>query len=163
MKELDALILSLPTRDSTVRMRVWRALKESGCAVLRDGLYVLPSGSAGAAVLAEMESEVKSVGGFAMTAELRLAKDEYRAQLGKLFDRGEDYGTLVAAVGEAQLSLKRLGLRKARTTMQRLQRSFDRLVQIDFFPGQAKRQAADALSALERTFREMYSPGEPHP
>ena len=163
MKELDALILSLPTHGSTVRMRVWRALKESGCAVLRDGVYVLPSGSAGAAVLAEMESEVKSAGGFAMTAELRLAKDEYLAQLGKLFDRGEEYGTLVAAVRDAQLSLKRLGLRKARTTMQRLRRSFDRLVQIDFFPGQAKRQAADALAALERTFRETYSSGEPHP
>jgi hypothetical protein len=162
MKAFDALILSLPTRDSTVRMRVWRALKESGCAVLRDGVYVLPAGSAGAPVLAEMESEVKSAGGFAVTAELRIAKDEYRAQFGKLFDRGADYGTLVAAVREAQLSLQRLGLRKARSTVQRLQRSFDRLAQIDFFPGQAKRQAADALSGLERTFREMYSSGEPH-
>jgi hypothetical protein len=56
MQGLDTLILSLPTRDSTVRMRVWRALKESGCAMLRDGVYVLPTGSARAAVLAEMES-----------------------------------------------------------------------------------------------------------
>ena len=39
----DSLILSLPTRNSTMRMRVWRALKETGCGVLRDGLYVLPS------------------------------------------------------------------------------------------------------------------------
>ena len=106
MKGLDALILSLPTRDSTVRMRVWRALKESGCAVLRDGVYVLPSGSPGGAVLAAMESEVKSVGGFAMTAELRLAKDEHAAQVGRLFDRGEEYGALVAAVRDAQTSLK---------------------------------------------------------
>jgi hypothetical protein len=160
--ELDALILSLPTRDSTVRMRVWRALKESGCGVLRDGVYVLPSGSPGAAVLAEMEAEVKSVGGFALTAGLRLAKDEHVAQLDRLFDRGDEYGALVAAVRDAQASLKRLGLRKARTAVQRLQRAFDRLTQIDFFPGQAKRQAADALAALERSFRETYSSGEPH-
>jgi hypothetical protein len=162
MTGLDTLILSLPTRDSTVRMRVWRALKESGCAVLRDGVYVLPTGSARAAVLAEMESEVKSVGGFAMTAELRLAKDEHRAQLRKLFDRSAEYGSLVAAIGEARLSLRRLGRRKAQTTRQRLQRSFDRLAEIDFFPGQAKRQAEDALSGLGRDFQQAYSSGEPH-
>ena len=161
MQGLDTLILSLPTRDSTVRMRVWRALKESGCAVLRDGVYVLPAGSARAAVLAEMESEVKSVGGFAMTVELRLAKDEHRARLRKLFDRSEEYGTLVAAISEARSSLRRLGRRKAQTTLQRLQRSFERLAEIDFFPGQAKRQAEDALSGLARDFQRAYSSGEP--
>ncbi len=163
MKGLDTLILSLPTRDSTVRMRVWRALKESGCAVLRDGVYVLPVGSARAAVLAEMESEVRSAGGFAMTAELRLAKDEHRARLRQLFDRSAEYGALVAAIGEARPSLRRLGRRKAQTALQRLQRSFDRLAEIDFFPGQAKRQAGDALSGLARDFRQAYSSGEPQP
>jgi hypothetical protein len=37
MQTFDALVLSLPTRDSTLRMRAWRALKEAGCGVLRDG------------------------------------------------------------------------------------------------------------------------------
>jgi hypothetical protein len=161
MISLNALILSLPTRNSTIRMRVWRALKESGCAVLRDGVYVLPSGSGGVTVLAQMESEIKSGGGFAMTAELRFAKDEHRAQLRDLFDRSEDYGSLVEAIRDAQRSLRRLGPRKAKTAVQRLQRSFDRLAQIDFFPGQAKGQAADALSRLDRELQEVSSLGEP--
>jgi hypothetical protein len=161
MKALDALILSLPARNSTIRMRVWRALKESGCAVLRDGVYVLPAGSTRAKVLAQMEGEVKSVGGFAMTAELRLGKDEHLAQLRKLFDRSQDYGTLVKTIRAAQISLQRLGPRKAQTAVQRLQRSFDRLVQIDFFPGQAKRQAADALDALKRELQQGDAFGEP--
>ena len=38
----QTLVLSLPTRNSTLRMRVWRALKECGAAVLRDGVYLLP-------------------------------------------------------------------------------------------------------------------------
>jgi hypothetical protein len=160
MTTLDALILSLPTRNSTARMRIWRALKESGCAVLRDGVYVLPSGSARSAVLAQMESAIKSVGGFAMTAELQLG-DEHRVQLRKLFDRSEEYGTLVVEIGKAQLSLQRLGARKAQTAVQRLQRSLDRLAQIDFFPGQAKRQATDALSDLKRDLQQTYSSGEP--
>lgn len=160
MTALNALILSLPTRNSTLRMRVWRALKEAGCAVLRDGVYVLPSGSARVAVLARMESEVRSVGGFAMTVELRLAKDRL-AELRRLFDRSAEYGALVATIRKAQASLQRAGERKAQTTMQRLQRSFDRLAQIDFFPGQAKRQAAHALSGLQRDLQQAYALGEP--
>jgi hypothetical protein len=155
------LIVSLPTRNSTLRMRMWRALKECGCAVLRDGVYVLPSGSARTGVLAQMEAEVKAVGGFAMTAELRLMKDADAAQVRKLFDRSTDYGALVARVRQAQLSLPRLGSRKAHTAMQRLQRSFDRLSRIDFFPGQAKRQAADALSGATRALEQANACDEP--
>ncbi|HEV8310120.1 MAG TPA: chromate resistance protein, partial [Methylomirabilota bacterium] len=36
------LVISLPTESATERMRVWRALKATGAAVLRDGVYVLP-------------------------------------------------------------------------------------------------------------------------
>jgi hypothetical protein len=36
-------------------------------------------------------------------------------------------------------------------------------VQIDFFPGQAKRQAADALAALKRELQQGYVFGEPRP
>src|SRR5207253_7471705 len=55
----------------------------------------------------------------------------------------------------------RLGHRKAETTVERRGRSFDRLAGIDFFPGQAKRQAAQALAELNQDLREAYSRGEP--
>jgi hypothetical protein len=155
------LILSLPTRNSTIRMRVWRALKDSGCAVLRDGVYVVPAGSTSTAVLGQMEAAVKAVGGFALTADLRLARDQDIAQVRGLFDRGARYGALVESIEKAQASLPSLGLRKARTAVQRLQRSFEKLAQIDFFPGEARRQAEDALSRLQQGLRQMRSPGEP--
>jgi hypothetical protein len=40
---LLSLILSLPTENATVRQRTWRALKASGAAVLRDGVYLMGS------------------------------------------------------------------------------------------------------------------------
>jgi hypothetical protein len=159
---MDALVLSLPTRNSTVRMRVWRALKDTGCGVLRDGVYLLPAGSAGRPVLAGLESEIRSAGGFAMTVELKLTSAQLK-DVRKLFDRSADYGALVHKVRTAKSSLSRLGHRKARTTLSRLKRSFDKLSAIDFFPGQASLQAAEAISALDRTLQELYSQGEPHP
>ena len=161
MTPWQALVLSLPTRDSTLRMRVWRALKDAGCGVLRDGVYVLPEGSAGGAVLAAMESEIRAAGGFAMTLELRPRTAEQRAQIRKLFDRSAGYGALVQEVNAVKAAVARLGARKAQTAVRRLQRSFEKLSQSDFFPGQAKRQAGEAVAALERRMREASSGGEP--
>src|SRR6185295_14911138 len=95
MNTMHALLLSLPTRNSTVRMRVWRALKETGCGVLRDGVYVLPEGAAGAPVLDEMESEITAAGGFAMTVDVKLKTVAQQAHVRNLFDRSTDYGSLV--------------------------------------------------------------------
>jgi hypothetical protein len=163
MNRFDALVLSLPTRNSTTRMRVWRALKESGCGVLRDGVYLLPADAPGTQVLPEIESEIRSTGGFAMTVELKLRSAAQLAQVRELFDRSADYGALVGSIGAAKSSLPRLGPRKAQTAVARLRRSFDRLSGIDYFPGRANRQAADALASLERRLQELHSGGEPRP
>jgi len=101
----SALILALPTRRSTTRMRVWRALKETGCGVLRDGVYVLPAGAHGAEVLTAMETEIALAGGFAMTLDLKLRSEAQLAQVRKLFDRSADYGALVRDIGAAKSGL----------------------------------------------------------
>ena len=160
---MSTLVLSLPTRNSTIRMRVWRALKESGCGVLRDGVYVLPAASAGTAILAAMESEIRTAGGFAMTVELKLRSAEQLAHIRKLFDRSVDYGALVQKISALQASLLRIGPRRAQTAVRRLERSLAKLSAIDFFPAQAKLQAVDAISAIKRDFQEAYSRGEPRP
>ncbi|MEK6243101.1 MAG: chromate resistance protein ChrB domain-containing protein [Pseudomonadota bacterium] len=160
---MSTLVLSLPTRNSTIRMRVWRALKETGCGALRDGVYVLPAAAAGTAVLAAMESEIRAAGGFAMTVDLNLKSAEQLAHVRKLFDRSVDYGALVRKISALKTSLPRIGLRKAQTAVRRLERSFARLSAIDYFPAQARLQAVDAISAIKRDFQETYSRGEPRP
>lgn len=161
MTILDSLILSLPTRNSTARMRVWRALKDAGCGVLRDGVYVLPESEAARAMLATVESDIRSSGGFAMRVALHLNSEEQRAHLRTLFDRSTEYGALLEQIRSTRAGLRRLGARKAQTSLDRLQRQLDRLAAVDFYPGAAKTQATDALSTLQRDFRAIYAQGEP--
>jgi hypothetical protein len=158
-----ALLTSLPTGNSTLRMRVWRALKSSGCGVLRDGVYLLPVDAHRAAALADAEAEIKAAGGFAMTVQLDFKTPEQVQHVRKLFDRGEEYAALLAKAGAARAALRRLGKRKADTLVQRLRRSLAELTAIDFFPGQAQRQAKDAMSALEGEVGKLFSTGEPRP
>jgi hypothetical protein len=156
-----ALLTSLPTGNSTLRMRLWRALKGTGCAVLRDGVYVLPAAAPQAAALAQVESSVRAAGGFAMTAELNFKTAHVESVRG-LFDRGKEYGAVVAEIAAARAALPRLGKRKAETLVDRLRRSFEEVAAIDFFPGQAQLQARDALSGLEGAARDLHTGGEPH-
>ena len=160
MSDFAALVLSLPSRDSTLRMRLWRALKDSGCGVLRDGVYVLPIGANDNAI-ARIESEIRSHGGFAMTFELSARTDPQRAEIRKLFDRGIGYGALAARIESARASLARLGSRRAQTEIRRIERGLEKLAAIDFYPGEAKAQAAAALAALKAEQRATYAGNEP--
>src|SRR5687767_9264304 len=143
----EALVLSLPTRNSTLRMRLWRALKETGCGVLRDGVYVLPA-AADPAGLNRLESDIRSQGGFAMTGELKPRTAAQLADIRKLFDRSNDYAELIERITATRTSLPRLGSRKGQTAIQRLERAVDKLGRIDFFAGEARTQAAAALTGL---------------
>ena len=97
-----------------------------------------------------------------MTVELNVETSTQLEHIRKLFDRSKEYGALVARIGAAKAALRRLGKRKAETLVQRLRRSFEELVAIDFYPGQARMQAKDAMSGLEREMAGLFSAGEPH-
>src|SRR5262245_6369701 len=160
MSDFAALVLSLPSRDSTLRMRLWRALKDSGCGVLRDGVYILPIGL-NDDTIARIQAEIRSHGGFAMTFGLSAKTDAERGELRKLFDRGVEYGVLARRIESARTSLARLGSRRSQTEIRRIEQVFDKLAAIDFYPGEAKSQAAAALAALKAEHRAMYSRSEP--
>lgn len=161
MEVYDALILSLPARHATLRVRVWRALKETGCGALRDGVYVVPKESPASAVLGRMQSEIIAAGGSALLVELAPKSALEAAGIRKLFDRTREYSALLQDIGALSSSLPGLGATKARAGLERTRRAFARLCEIDFFPGQARQQAAEATSRLRHDFEETYPQGEP--
>ena len=161
-KSFASLVLSLPSKDKTVRMRIWRALHSVGCGVLRDGVYLLPADAAQTASFAGLEKEVKEAGGFAMTIELNLRTASQFDQVRKLFDRTSEYATLVERIDTAKKSLARPGQPRPDTLAKRLRRSFEESAANDFYPGRAKKQAQDALAGLEVAVQRLLSVDEPH-
>jgi hypothetical protein len=143
-------------------MRIWRALKGTGCGVLRDGVYLMPKDAPGVAALSELESTIRAAGGFATTVELTFRTQAQSEHARKLFDRGPEYGALAARINAARTSLPRIARRKADRLVVRLRRELDELAAIDFYAGPAKLQAEEAFSALERERAQTFSPGEPH-
>ena len=160
-RNFSALVMSLPSKNKTVRMRIWRALHGIGCGVLRDGVYLLPDGAAQVSDFVDLESEVKAAGGFAMIVELNLKTSTQFDRIRKLFDRTNEYTSLVAQVTAAKRSLIRLGPLRAETLVKRFRRSLQEIVDTDFYPGQAGRQTQDAIASLESAAQRQFSSDEP--
>ena len=157
----ETLILSLPTRDSTLRMRVWRALKETGCAALRDGVYLLPKDGGDGAALEKLEEQIRAHGGFALRLESTPKLQAEQSRLQALFDRTAQYAELIERIAAIKSALPRLGPKRGRTAVQRAGQALQKLSRIDFFPGQAKQQATAAIAELKARYAELHSRTEP--
>jgi hypothetical protein len=151
------LILSLPTSNATARMRAWRALKACGAAVARDGVYLLPDGEAQQAALAAVAQDVRTEGGQAHVLHAQPTADD---DFAPLFDRRAEFGELLAAIAPWRTASLPID---APRQVAKWRKAFDALVAVDFFPGEAQRQAAEALQDVTERVSAQASPGEPQP
>jgi len=155
-----ALITSLPTENATARMRAWRALKGSGAAVLRDGVYLMPERDSCRSTLDAVAADILSAAGTALV--LRLEEPE-GADFAKLFDRSEDYAALLAEIAAVREGLDPDSAADAVKQARKLRKAYTGLSAIDFFPGESRKQAEVAVQELEQKARWALSPDEPHP
>ena len=156
------LVINLPGRNATARMRVWRALKAAGAATLRDGVYVLPQRTDCEVIFEEQVQEVTASGGVAHV--LRFATDEAskRAQMRQLFDRTREYAELLANLDAFKEGLAASAEPAARRSLAALRREFAGVEATDFFDGPARQQAEAALEDAEAAINARYAPDEPH-
>lgn len=155
-----SLVISLPTSNTAVRMRTWRALKASGAAVLRDGVYLMPERSTCRAALESIALDVREGGGMAFL--LRVEEPE-AGQFAPLFDRSDGYAAVVSDVTQTRDALSVDTVQDTLKQVRKLRKNFAALVEIDFFPGESQRQANAALCELELACARTLTPDEPHP
>ncbi|SCK27615.1 chromate resistance protein ChrB domain-containing protein [Vogesella sp. LIG4] len=154
------LITTLPTENATARMRAWRALKASGAAVLRDGVYLLPDHPPCTDALRAVAADVQDNGGSVYL--LPLAADGMPPFAG-LFDRQQDYAALLAEVTQLRATLTASNADDALKPARKLRKTLAALAAIDFFPGEAQGQAEAAVAELEQQLARLLSPDEPQP
>lgn len=153
---------SLPGRSqSTPRVRLWRALKELGAATLRDGVTLLPATDGNREKLGAIGKKVEEDGGTAWLLELAPQRPAIEQRLRVAFDRKEAYAELQAGVTRLRSEFPRLDEASARQRLRQLQREFEAVAEIDFFPGDANTQASAALEEIAEQLNRRYSPSEP--
>lgn len=160
MKDWLTLITSLPAENATARMRAWRALRASGAAVLRDGVYLMPALDGCQTTLSTVATDVMSAGGSAYLLHVAEPDD---AGFPALFDRSEDYAALVTEIARVRDALSADTALDTLKQSRKLRKAFASLSDIDFFPGEAQKQVDAAVEELELAANRALAPDEPHP
>ena len=155
-----SLIISLPTENANTRMRTWRALKASGAAVLRDGVYLMPEQDACRAVFERVAAEVLDSGGTSYVIKIEEPEGvDFKA----LFDRKEAFALLLVEVRASSAEVNEDNAFELSKKARKLRRAFAGIVETDFFASEAQKQTEAGLQALERALARILSPNEPHP
>ena len=158
MNSWICLITSLPTENAAVRMRTWRALKASGAAVLRDGVYLLPDVAACRNGFDALAADMMAAGGTALVMGV-VPPDG--ADFETLFDRSEAYQTLSQQIMHTLATLVPETAVEHTRQVRKLRKTFAGIVAMDFFPGEVQAQVERQLAELERACARAMAPDEP--
>ncbi|TBR76445.1 MAG: hypothetical protein EPN64_07630 [Burkholderiaceae bacterium] len=156
------LVLTFPTENATARMRAWRALKAKGCAVLRDGIYLLPHTTEREDMLRELASSIDEAGGTAHLLRAQSLDASQEADFHVLFDRDDDYTAFVASLNTARKTLGALAPAEVTRLLRRLRKDYEAIRTIDYFPGNSSIDAEVAWEDFLALADTVLSPGEPH-
>jgi hypothetical protein len=143
-------------------MRTWRALKAAGAGLVRDGVYLLPSGERSREVLEEQGAEIKAAGGLVQVLSFDAESAEQNAALVAQFDRTEDYAATIQRLGAFKRELAKLVDVEARQRLAGITREVATIVARDFFPGEPRKQMEEALADAETAVNARFAPDEPH-
>ena len=143
------LLVSLPSNRVTPRMRVWRALKSMGAAVLRDGVYLLPRSGETLRALEEQAQVVVASGGLAQVLPLGEISPKQQHGFLQLFDRSADYAPVAEALRALKTGLNKRNLTARRRSFKKLQREYTAIRHTDHFADAAAEQTAHLMSEAE--------------
>lgn len=156
------LVMSLPTRNATARMRIWRALKQAGCATLRDGVYLLPAGAATQRAFEAQAQAISAAGGSAHLLPLEINNAAQDAQFRRLFDRADDYAELKRVLDGLRGKQKRGAVAVLARELAQARKAFSAVAAVDYFPGAAREQLQALLDEIAQDIEARLNPHEPH-
>jgi hypothetical protein len=141
------LLLSLPPRPSSLRVRAWRRLRGLGAVSLKSSAYLLPDSPDRYEQFQWLAQEIQRDGGEATLLRVDRIENMKQPEVVRLFHeaRNQDYASL------AERYRKLLKGRRPRLAeeLARLAREMDRITEIDFFDAPGRREVERAREAVE--------------
>ena len=153
-----AYITTLPTEDPAARMRVLRTLESLGCAVMREGVFLLPDTPAARQGLTSLSDHIARINGSACLLSVTSLDESQTQQFLGFFDRTHKYNDLIKTVESLKAGF---GISDPVSIMRLLnkhKREYEIISTLDFFPSEARDRAARALAEAEQAVHTLMFP-----
>jgi hypothetical protein len=129
------LLYSLPTRQKTERVAVWRKLKKIGAVQIKTSTYLLPDNPPQYEHFQWLAQQIRDFGGDATLARVQEIEGLSNERLIALFNRArdEEYGAIKRSLHALLTRGKKTDPETKAAELERLTRQFRAIREIDFF------------------------------
>jgi len=153
-----AYVTTLPTEDPAARMRVLRTLESLGCAVVREGVFLLPDTPAARQGLTALTDHIARLNGSAWTLSVSSIDDAQTQQFLGFFDRTHKYKDLIKSVESLKSAFGIADSVQIKRLLNKHKRDYETISTLDFFPSEARDQAARALAEADSAVHALMFP-----
>lgn len=154
-------VASLPMDDPAARMRVLRTLEAMGCALLREGVYLLPDTPPNRQGLARLSEHTLRISGSAHVLRVASADPEQERSFKALFDRAAKYDELIKIIEGLRSGFGISEPSAIARVLNKQRREFESISALDFFDSPLKEKAARVLRETEAEVRKRMFPDAP--
>ncbi len=144
------LLYGLPSRRNAERVSLWRKLKKFGAMQLKSSAYVLPDDSTNYERFQWLSKQIQDGGGEATLIRVADIEGMSNEQIAQMFveARTSDYKELISS-GRKALA-KKLDESAQSVELEKLQRRFAEIQEIDYFKSYSAHDAQVVLQQLEK-------------
>jgi hypothetical protein len=153
-----AFVATLPTEDPAARMRILRTLEALGCAVIREGVFLLPDTPSARQSLTRLTDHIARIHGSALLLSVNSLDGEQARRFLGLFDRTHKYEELIKTVGSLDAAYGISDPVSIMRVLGKRRRELESISALDFFPSEAKERAERKLTEAEAKVRALMFP-----
>lgn len=155
-----AFVTQLPTGDPAGRMKVLRTLETLGCAVLRDGVYLLPESIENRQGLAKLAEAVNKIGGDVHVLAVNATEDAQAKHFRGLFDRSAKYRELITNIESLRAGFGVSDPVAIARVLAKQRRDLESISALDFFGSPLRTKAEKALAEMDAKVRGLMFPDD---
>ena len=144
--------------EASARMRILRTLETMGCALLREGVYILPDAVVARQGLQRLGEHIRDSGGTHHLLHVT-ADAAQSGQFSALFDRSARYTELIKNVEALRAGFGVSDPTSLSRTLIKLKRELADITALDFFPSEVQKRATAALATMDGEIRRQLFPG----
>lgn len=144
-------------------MRVLRTLDSLGCAVLREGVFVLPDNPVNRQGLRRLSEHMTRINGTAHLLQVASCDAGQEKTFRSLFDRTGKYEELIKTIESLRAGFGISEPSAIARILNKQRREFEAISALDFFPSPAKERVEQALRNREAEVRKIMFPEATRP